>query len=143
MEEKEELGFLFDASALYPLFSRLGGRVYDFIDLISILDLTKYEVCNAVGVEVKHGLISDWRSVVEGWAKIFSRLKVYIVDDVIGVEELAVKLDVTFYDASYIFAAGRFGFVLVSEDVEMREKASTIGVKVFSLDDFIDRIMGG
>jgi len=143
VEEKEELGFLFDASALYPLFTRLGGRVYDFIDLISILDLTRYEVCNAVWVGVRRGLISDWRSVVEGWAKIFSRLKVYVVDDVVGVEELAVRLDVTFYDASYIFVADKLGLILVSEDVEMREKASTVGVKVLSMDGFVEKITDG
>ena len=142
MEEKEDVRYLLDASALYPLLRRLGKSLYRHLKTLAVLDLTKYEVGNALWVEVKHGLVVDWLPVVKAWIEVFRGLKELKVEDLVDVEELATRLDVTFYDAAYIFTANRMGLILVTEDEEMRDKASTIEVDVASVDELVQRLQG-
>ena len=142
MEEKEDIRYLLDASALYPLLRRLGRVLYRHLKALAVLDLTKYEVGNALWVEVKRGLIVDWLPVAKAWIEVFRGLRELKVEDLVDVEELATRLDVTFYDAAYIFTANRMGLVLVSEDEEMRDKASTADVDVASVDELVERLQG-
>ena len=142
MEEKEGIRYLLDASALYPLLRRLGRALYRHLKALAVLDLTKYEVGNALWVEVKRGLVVDWLPVAKAWAEVFRGLRELKVKDLVDVEELATRLDVTFYDAAYIFTANRMGLVLVSEDEEMRDKASTADVDVASVDELVERLQG-
>ncbi|MBS7618146.1 type II toxin-antitoxin system VapC family toxin [Candidatus Bathyarchaeota archaeon] len=135
--EKEKIKSIFDASAIYPLFKRLKASVYDVIRDIGVLDLTKYEVGNAIWVEAVRGLVSNWSSVSKAWANIFKILVELEIEDVADVEEMALKLNLTFYDASYIYVAYKKNLTLVTEDDEMRRKAVEIGVKAISVDEFV------
>jgi len=135
--------YLLDASALYPLLKRLGARFYDLVEEMAILDLTKYEIGNAIWVGVKKGLIREWREVAEAWSRVLTRVRELSVKDFVGVEELAVKLDLTFYDSSYVHVARRAGLTLITEDHEMGEKASSVGVKVLSTAEFTSIVEGG
>jgi len=142
MEEKEGITYLLDASALYPLLRRLGRPLYRHLKALAVLDLTKYEVGNALWVEVKRGLVVDWLPVAKAWAEVFRGLRELKVKDLVDVEELATRLDVTFYDAAYIFTANRMGLILVTEDEEMRDKASTIEVDAASVNELVERLQG-
>ena len=142
MEEKEGITYLLDASALYPLLRRLGRALYRHLKALAVLDLTKYEVGNALWVEVKRGLVVDWLPVAKAWAEVFRGLRELKVKDLVDVEELATRLDVTFYDAAYIFTANRMGLILVTEDEEMRDKASTIEVDAASVNELVERLQG-
>ena len=51
------------------------------------------------------------------------------IEDTSNVEEMAVKLDLAFYDASYICVAHERGLTLIMEDEEMGEKAVEMGSK--------------
>lgn len=136
--EEEKVRNLFDASAIYPLIKKLKASVYDIIEAIGVLDLTKYEIGNAIWVEAARGLISDWLSVSRAWSDIFKMITELEIDDLSNVEEIAMKLNLTFYDASYIYVAYRRRLTLVTEDVEMRRKAAEIGVEAISVDEFIE-----
>jgi hypothetical protein len=51
-----------------------------------------------------------------------------------GVLEVAVKLEVTVYDSSYIVLARRYGLTLVTEDRRLRAKAQEV-VRCVSVDE--------
>ncbi|MCD6357246.1 MAG: type II toxin-antitoxin system VapC family toxin [Thermoproteales archaeon] len=135
---EEEVRYLLDASALYPLLKKLGSDLYDALRKAAILDLTKYEVGNAIWVEARRGLIREWREVARAWSKILERAREIKVFNVEGIEELAIELNLTFYDAAYAYAASRAGLTLVTEDQELGEKASSAGVKTISVEEFMD-----
>ena len=104
-----------DASATYHLFKRLKALVYDVIRNVCILDLTNYEVGNAIWVEAVRGLISDRSSLFKAWANIFKTLAELEIEDVADVEEIALKLNLKFYDASYIYVTYKKKLTIVTE----------------------------
>ena len=53
------------------------------------------------------------------------------------VMKLAAQLDLTFYDASYLYLAKKIGMPLVTEDKELLEKAKNASVKALKVDDFL------
>jgi len=83
---------------------------------VAVLDLTLYEIANAVGV--KRGSLEGAHSMVE---LVISRSQ----GRVLGVDpnaislalELAAEHGLTAYDAAYVAAAKRHGMTLVSTDV--------------------------
>ena len=117
--------YLFDASALVNLVKK--GRVKPFARGATI-ELALYESLNAVWKEYRLlgrideetalkfvNIISDVFSVIEVLSmRGFER----------GVFELAARDGLTVYDASYLYAAMKNGYILVTDDRELRGKAS-------------------
>jgi len=62
-----------------------------------------------------------------------------IQEDLPGICELAMRTGLTFYDASYLYVALRNGLVLITEDIELAEKARALGVGVLTVDELIRR----
>ncbi|MDJ0270887.1 MAG: type II toxin-antitoxin system VapC family toxin [Aigarchaeota archaeon] len=63
-------------------------------------------------------------------------MKVYEIksaEDLSSILKLAIELEITFYDASYIHLTKKLDAFLVSEDRELREKARNVSVKAFSI----------
>ncbi|HID06421.1 MAG TPA: PIN domain-containing protein [Armatimonadetes bacterium] len=108
--------YLLDASALYPLVLRLREKVLLYASELAVLDLTAYEVGNALWKEHRRGRLRD----VEGAAALFERLLGALeklrVEDIGGVLKVALERGLTFYDASYVCAAEERGLTLVSDD---------------------------
>lgn len=50
-------------------------------------------------------------------------------EDLTGVMELAVRLKLTFYDASYLYVAKKLNLILVTEDEELRGRAEKAMIK--------------
>ncbi len=65
-----------DASALYPLILILREEIVDHYGLLSVLDLTFYEVGNAVWKEYRRGLVTDPKPLLELFKKVFSNIRV-------------------------------------------------------------------
>jgi len=63
------LKVLVDTSALYPLLKELGKKVLPILDELTILDLTKYELGNALWKEYKQGRLENWEKTMEEWSK--------------------------------------------------------------------------
>ena len=56
------------------------------------------------------------------------------------VEDLALELSLPFYDTSYIYIAQRMGLTLLTDDVEMRDKAAKLGVKNLTTVEFLKTV---
>jgi len=109
--------YLLDASALYPLVLKLGERILSYSNLFAILDLTVYEVGNAIWKEYRKGRIKDPVLISRMFEEVIGDMKRLSMDvDVSGVQEAAVKESLTFYDAAYVYVARKHGLKLVTED---------------------------
>jgi predicted nucleic acid-binding protein len=109
--------YLLDAPALYPLVLKLGERILSYSNLFAILDLTVYEVGNAIWKEYRKGRIKDPVLISRMFEEVIGDMKRLSMDvDVSGVQEVAVKESLTFYDAAYVYVARKHGLKLVTED---------------------------
>ncbi len=95
-----------------------------------ILDLTKYEVGNALWKEqVLHRTIGedDFQEFLNLLGVVVVRTKALTVDakKLREVAEVAARQRITFYDASYIMVAKAHGLVLITEDNQLARAAST------------------
>ena len=142
MEEEGDLRYLIDASALYTLLKRRRDVMVEIIDASAIIDLTKYEIGNALWVEWRRGLIEDPKRTMRGWMKLLSFIREIQLDkgELDEVEDLALELSLPFYDASYIYIAKRMGLTLLTDDVEMRDKAAKLGVKTLTTVEFLKTV---
>jgi len=141
VEEEGGLRYLIDASALYTLLKRR-DIVVEIIDASAIIDLTKYEIGNALWVEWRRGLIENPKRTMRGWMKLLSFIREIQLDkgELDEVENLALELSLPFYDASYIYIARRMGLTLLTDDVEMRDKAAKLGVKTLTTVEFLKTV---
>ena len=142
MEEEGDLRYLIDASALYTLLKRKRDVMVEIIDASAIIDLTKYEIGNALWVGWRRGLIEDPKRTMRGWMKLLSFIREIQLDkgELDEVEDLALELSLPFYDASYIYIAKRMGLTLLTDDVEMRDKAAKLGVKTLTTVEFLKTV---
>jgi predicted nucleic acid-binding protein len=119
---------LFDASAIINLFTRGSGKVLSSTRNGSVLDLTPYEVGNAVWrlCRLEGKLTSEEASTLLGTATdLFEQLGrvPYQELDAKRISEIAISGKLTFYDASYVAAAELKRMTLVTDDAELREVA--------------------
>lgn len=121
--------YLLDASAIYPLMLRLREELLSYVNRFAVLDLTVYEVGNVIWKEFRRGRIRDPTIVAELFEEIFSSIPV--LRPQIGlreVVELAISENLTFYDASYLYAARIYGMKLVTEDSDLLRFPEAINV---------------
>ena len=112
--------FILDASALYPLMLALREELFLYLDRLAILDLTVYEVGNALWRECRKGRIKDPLRAASFFERLLKSVERLRVLDIAGVLRLALDRGLTFYDASYAYVAGREKATLVTEDEELR-----------------------
>jgi predicted nucleic acid-binding protein len=109
--------YLLDASALYPLILRLRQDLSLYRGQIAVLDLTVYEVGNAIWKEHRRGTIKHPAPVVRMFKEIMKGMeRLSIGLGMLEAFDIAAKNNVTFYDASYIYVARKEGLKLVTED---------------------------
>jgi len=122
--------YLLDASALYPLALSLRGKLLNYSDLMAVLDLTVYEVGNAVWKECKRGRIRDPRALAVAFAELFSNVETVKLESraIAEVLELALAEEITFYDAAYLYAARKLGMKLVTEDSDLKKYPEAVSV---------------
>lgn len=116
--------YLVDASALYPLILKLREEILSHANKLAVLDLTVYEVGNVLWKEYKKGKIRDLSSSVALFQEVLASLNRLTVDNLEEVLKIAVERNLTFYDASYVYVAEKWGLKLVTEDGEVLEKCS-------------------
>ncbi|BFH74794.1 type II toxin-antitoxin system VapC family toxin [Sulfurisphaera javensis] len=117
--------YLLDTSALYPLlFKILTHEVnIDFISSSHILDLTIYELGNAIWKDAKLlKRIKDPLSVMRNFMIIISKMKTEKVTDYVEVMLIAMERDLTFYDSAYVYVAESKGYTLITYDSELLNK---------------------
>jgi predicted nucleic acid-binding protein len=128
---------LFDASSLvYAIkLKRIGVLAGNYVQ-----ELTIYEVLNTLWKEA-YILRRMSRKEAESLLDVFVRLLSYLkILDLRGLEsevfKIAVENGLTAYDASYLTLARREKLTLVTEDVKLRNVASTM-IRVVSLDEIL------
>jgi len=121
------VGYLLDASSLLNIVRRLGEEALSVLRGSSILDLTVYEVGNGVWSLVYLHKEIDYAGgvrLMKALARMFTQLNVLgLGEKLLEAYDVAIKEDLTFYDASYIIAAQSAGLRLVSDDAKLAEKA--------------------
>uniref|UniRef100_A0A7C4BCN1 PIN domain-containing protein n=1 Tax=Ignisphaera aggregans TaxID=334771 RepID=A0A7C4BCN1_9CREN len=126
----ESTRFLLDASAIYSLLTGLGHRVLDFVDMFSVLDLTVYEVGNAIWKNYMRGRIANIGVVVEFFEEFLSMLKRFSIgNEIEEVLRIAIENNLTFYDSAYLYTARKNQLKLVTEDQELLRFPETLNVK--------------
>ena len=112
--------YLLDASAVYPLVLKLRENVLNYIDRFVVLDLTIYEVGNVIWKEFRRGRIANLRAVTRLFEELFSNIAVLRLETRLHeVLELAIRENLTFYDASYLYTARSYGMKIVTEDSDL------------------------
>jgi predicted nucleic acid-binding protein len=119
---------LFDASSLVNLMLKKGASALDLVKGGHLLDLTLYEVGNALWrlerekkltvEEVRH--LMEAVSRLTRWVEIISVSELNLAE----VMERAVEGGSTFYDASYMVAARLKGATLITDDAKLARVAS-------------------
>ncbi len=116
---------MFDASSIVNLVKK--GFVRVFLDGAT-LDLALYESLNAVWKEyVLLSKLDEKTAIeyIETLTTIFDALDLLSIKG-LGLEifKLALKEQLTIYDASYLYMAIKNKMVLVTDDQKLRDKAS-------------------
>ena len=119
--------YLLDASALYPLILRLREGLLSHKDRFAVLDLTVYEVGNALWKASRRGAVKRLAPVAEMFEEVLKGLeRLSIGSRIYEVLDVAAKNGMTFYDASYVYVARREGLRLVTEDPELLRSPEAI-----------------
>ncbi len=133
--------YLIDASAIYPLIRRLGLKIIDMLEYFVVLDLTLYEIGNTIWKEYKRGLIRNPYKTMEMFSKLLELIEEIRIRPEWSKEilEIALKHNLTFYDASYVYISIKHGLTLVTEDkdllntsnnaIRVRELLSKLGIE--------------
>lgn len=122
--------YLVDASALYPLLLRLREDLLRYADLFAILDLTVYEVGNAIWREHRRGRIRDVGVVARLFQEILSTMpRLGLNAGISDVLALAINENLTFYDASYLYTARTRKLKLVTEDRDLQRFPESISIE--------------
>ncbi|MBO3797277.1 MAG: type II toxin-antitoxin system VapC family toxin [Thermoproteota archaeon] len=125
-----------DTSALYPLLRKLGKGAASLLPRLMILDLTKYELGNIIWKEYRLGHVKNWEKSIEQWSRIIGELLSCSIDaeHLKEIEKIAVERDLSFYDASYAYAAEKQNLKLISEDENLLNKCKNS----ITLDKFLE-----
>ena len=135
--------YLLDSSAIAVLLKRLGGSAVKYLTGTYTLDLAYYELGNVLWKECTLMNLIDGKEAVNKVkyiAKLLKTMKIESIKsekDLEGTIALAVKLKLTFYDASYLYIAKKKNLILVTEDHELREKSSKENIEAITVDEYI------
>ena len=129
--------YIFDSSGIYSMISRREYR--HFSDGFTIY-LAKYEFGNILWKEQhlhrRIGLAQQ-KEMSDSAEKVFENIEVLgtsgYINDVIN---LASRLDITFYDASYVFFAMKRNATLVTLDTKLIKKVSGV-INTISPDELV------
>jgi predicted nucleic acid-binding protein len=99
-------------------------------DKFAILDLTIYEIGNIIWKEYKRGKIKHSVLVMKMFEEIIRNMKKLSSNqEMLEIFDVAVKNNITFYDASYIYIARKHGLKLVTEDADLLKFPEAISLE--------------
>lgn len=124
---------LFDASSIYAAIGK--GKTSSLKGFYSVI-LARYELGNIIWKETilrKTYSVGEGISVVNFFDKVLSEMKL-LHPDLDAVFKTAVQFHLSYYDASYVYAAINAKIPLVTEDEKIKDKAGKL-LKIYSFDD--------
>ena len=137
------MAYLLDASALYPLVLKLREGFLLHAREFVVLDLTVYEVGNVLWKEYRVGRITSLDVVLALFQEVFRVLRKLSINSLAKVLGVAVNLNLTFYDAAYLYAARENRLTLVTEDRKLLGKAQEAGVKAVTVETLAKHLSKG
>lgn len=117
------MGYLFDASAVYAIIKAGKTRL---LILNNTCDLARYELGNILLTErnIRKTMgESEQKFLLNAIAQSLNFMnKIDVEENEQGIIDLAIKYNLSFYDASYAYLAKKNGSVLVTEDSKLATK---------------------
>ena len=135
--------YILDSSAIAIALKRFKKRSIEVISDNITLDLARYELGNVIWKEYALKRTTKLKEAINKAGKMARILEVMRVEslaseeDLKNAEKIAAELNLTFYDASYLYAAKRDGLKLVTEDIELLEKAERADVEAITINDML------
>ena len=135
---------LFDASAILLLAKRCPEQTSTILENQLRLDLTIYEIGNAVWKINKLINKSEKPSALDAVEQACNMIalmdfrRVEDVEEIVGAMDLAYEYNLTFYDSCYLFVALKTGVTLVSEDQAIVKAAKKKGIRCISAADCVE-----
>ena len=126
---------IFDASSIWLAVSK---EKFEILKDKFSAELVKYEIGNVLWKKVVLEKIYSLEEVLflaDFLQKILNKMNL-LIPEIKEVLEMAVKLKINFYDASYLALAKKLKMPLITEDRLLKEKSKRI-VKVYSLREII------
>jgi predicted nucleic acid-binding protein len=126
---------LFDASAIILLIKRQPDTASTTLEGEYILNLTPYEVGNALWKINKLIDKTSQAASLDAVEEAHTLLSLMDVLEIEGVEDhkqtmaIAYEKNLSFYDSAYIQVAKRMGLTLMTEDKRLLHAAEEIGIK--------------
>jgi len=114
-----------------PLILNLRERIIKFKDFFVILDLTIYEIGNAIWKDYRRGRISNPSIVARLFIEVLKELKRLSIgsNEITDVLQIAIENNLTFYDASYLYVVKRYGLKIVTQDQDLLKFPEAISVE--------------
>ena len=132
---------LFDASSIMHLTKKHPDKASTLLEGEHILDLTKYEVGNAIWKIYKLLEKTDKSTVIDAVTQAYNLMALMEVIKAEGMEELTDTMEIafdeglSFYDSAYLQSAKKLGLTLVTEDKSLSKRAVDVGVTCIQIDD--------
>ena len=138
--------YLLDTSAIAVLLARRKEKAVSILKRYATLDLALYEFGNIIWKEYalfkKITLKEALNRAAEAFM-ILRSMKIYSITKSEEYEEImltALTLKTTFYDSAFLTISKLNNLNLVTQDEELLEKASSIGVKAVTIEEFLSDI---
>ncbi|MCD6154419.1 MAG: type II toxin-antitoxin system VapC family toxin [Candidatus Verstraetearchaeota archaeon] len=129
------MSYIFDASALLNLIRKAGSNAIEIVKENYILDLTLYEIGNALWKEAillkRISLEEALKTIsfIENLRKILIAKSLSDEDLLPKVLKISLQQKITYYDAAYITIAQNQKLTLIADDSKLIKTAKKLGVK--------------
>jgi len=129
------LSYVFDASSILILTSKLQEKVVDIMKENTTLSQAYYEIGNALWKEcnpTKRLTLGEATEVLRSILSLFNKMKiVHIKTADMGNKTLsdANRLRITYYDAAYLTVAKELGKILITDDEKLISSSRKTRVK--------------
>ena len=131
---------LFDASTIIMLAKRHPDKASEALEGECLLDLTLYEVGNALWKINKLFGKPDKATALDAINEaslLMAQMEEIKVEggDLKDVMEIAFDTSLSFYDSAYLYVAKRRGLVLMTEDEGLLRNSAKVGVRCLKVKD--------
>ncbi|MCD6146433.1 MAG: type II toxin-antitoxin system VapC family toxin [Thermoplasmata archaeon] len=125
---------IFDASSVYKAIET---GIIEKLANEKTLDLSLYELGNVVWKNVSRKNLSSEEGIelVNFLSEVLSLMDILTIGTKSDVLEMAIKNNLSYYDASYLYASISFTDTLVSEDKKLLGAASKCGIESYSIEN--------
>ena len=126
------MSLVFDASAIIRLIELEPNKAFDILRGQYTIDLVYYEIGNYLWKISKSSIINiePLIKAFNGALSLMNIVSIGLNNDVVN---LARKMNITYYDAAYVYSAMKLNTKLVTDDKELIKKFPNITMNISEL----------